>query len=79
MSLLQLLLKGVPQLLAVSAGVDFVSNWITLRGKDYKTAFRSISWGEAAAVDGLAIPLVGLVHYFCYRGSGNSKNNGKNK
>ena len=37
---------------AVSAGVDFVSNWI-LEGKDYKTAFRSISWG-AAAVDGLA-------------------------
>ena len=37
---------------AVSAGVDFVSNWI-LEGTDYKTAFRSISWG-AAAVDGLA-------------------------
>ena len=34
-----------------SAGVDFISNWI-IEGKDFQTAFRSVSWG-AAAVDGL--------------------------
>lgn len=36
----------------VSAGVDFLSNWI-FDGQDYKTAFNNISW-SSATIDGLS-------------------------
>ena len=51
----------------VSAGIDFISNWI-FEGQDYKTAFANINWG-AAALDGASTAAIS----FFVDGTGTSK------
>ncbi|EFA98220.1 RHS repeat domain-containing protein [Hoylesella timonensis] len=55
----------------VSAGVDFISNWI-FEGMDYKTAFRHVRWGTAA-FDGISTAAISLL----VDGAGTTKTIGK--
>ena len=55
----------------VSAGVDFISNWI-FEGMDYKTAFSHVRWG-AAAFDGISTAAISLL----VDGAGTTKTIGK--
>ena len=55
----------------VSAGVDFISNWI-FEGMDYKTAFRHVHWG-ASAFDGISTAAISLL----VDGAGTTKTIGK--